>query len=341
MPLVTRPALPKIVYSHPACSNLQFAFVAGGSLAAYDFQKRQFGTITGTPTAKYDPLLGNTLTFTQLNQAFRFASRNTLSKPATIAVIVKPNLTTGGDVYFQSSNAASGITLANQVSGSVQLVARNVAVLNPTLPITANPYLIVSSIAANNTVNLMTVRLDTGVVATATSTNASSPTAGNGTFVLGNTDVGNNGAFADIAACLFSNTFLSLGAMLAWAKDPWGPWRGAVSDVSLSAQLLVNAAGWARGGSRGEASPSVPISVSAYARGGSRAAAIAIFGLDVTKLSGYAALNASSNEEILTKLSDYAILNADPNETTVAVTKFGGYAVVRTLLLRPYLSINT
>jgi hypothetical protein len=47
-----------------------------------------------------------------------------------------------------------------------------------------------------------------------------------------------------------------------------------------------------------------------------------------------------TTDEIVTKLSGYAVLNASPGETSVVVTKLNVYVIAQNALLRPYLSIN-
>lgn len=233
----TRPGFPAINFAHPANKNIQFSFVASPGLSAFDLVKKQFGTKLGSPVRVTDKVFGESLQFGSLNtDGFSFAGRGTKGAPGTIAFIGILNSTAGGSrTYFHNSSAASGLCLDNQSSGSIQLVARNVAVLNPTISVsTATPYLAIFSLAANFTVNALLLNLSTGAITTGTSTNGSGPTTANGTFLLGNLDLATQGANADLSALLWSNTFLTLDQMKAWAKDPWGPWRGvSLFDVSL------------------------------------------------------------------------------------------------------------
>jgi hypothetical protein len=125
--------------------------------------------------------------------------------------------------------------LANQLNGSFQFIARNIAAWSPTLTITtATPYLLVGCASPNGNASLMAVNLNTGVITTAFSAVANgTPGVGNGTFLLGNLDTAVGGCNADLSAVLFSNVYLSLGELQQWARDPWGPWRIPEFDPAL------------------------------------------------------------------------------------------------------------
>ena len=224
----TKPSNPQINYSHMANRNIQFSYIATPGFHAYDLVKHAFGTKTGAPTKTNDKIIGEALKFgAGTTDVYSFTSRATKSSPATIAFIGVLNSTAGSSrTYFQNSSAAGGILLDNQSSGSIQLVARGGIAMNPTIAVsTATPYFAAFSMAPNFTVHGLVLNLATGAVTTSTATNASGPSAGNATYLLGNLDLAAQSANADLAAVLFSNTFITLDGLKAWAKDPWGPWR--------------------------------------------------------------------------------------------------------------------
>jgi hypothetical protein len=122
-------------------------------------------------------------------------------------------------------------------NNSPNLQAYNGAAVNSGIPMVANvPYFAAfsASVAANN-VNFCLANLSNGTVKTGTAACGSVTTADGGCIVggdsFGQTFVGG------IAAFMFSNVYLGLPQLLAWAADPWSFWYPPVQQQVMFSGL--------------------------------------------------------------------------------------------------------
>lgn len=192
------------------------------------------GAITGSPTGAIDGVIGpatNYPTAGSTAQSTFSGNAATNDTSSTIAAIVRFPATgaTFQGIFANGSNAA-GINLGLKTPGAlVQLTMFGVVARDSAIVISPNiPYFIAASQNGSTIINYVAARLDNGVVVTSTSASGT-PTAPNGTFVIGNGPAGSTPASGNIAAVMYSNKYTSMQQLLAWAADPWSFWypRGA------------------------------------------------------------------------------------------------------------------
>ncbi len=236
--LLPRPWQPTINYRHPANRGVNFSWVATRT-GSMDLLRRTGGTVSGNPVIVNNAIIGAAVQFaSNVDDYYTYPNRPTLNLPLTIGSIINFDTlsTVNGQCVMQNSSGAGGVSLVIGTSSTNLLMsARAVANYSPTLSLTvATPYLVVGSIAPDLTVNLLAVNLSTGVVATATSGNAGTPAAADASYRIASNDLAGRSTGGDFAATLVSNTFLNGDQLLAWAEDPWAPWR----EVRFTPEVL-------------------------------------------------------------------------------------------------------
>jgi hypothetical protein len=243
--------------AHPANIGLRFAWVANGSIAAYDAVIPGRGAVNGAPKVAFDKKLGPCVAFGGTSDYFTFAHRTTANdKNVTIAVIATITGTTGNDqVFFTTdSSGTGGWRLRYTSSGTLNLVKNSIAGIDMgTGPVGNVPYLLVASNnSTSGATNFLMKRLDTGVVTTGTASDTNSPGAPNGSYALGS-NAGSAGADSNIGAVLFNAQYMTMAQLQAWAADPWGPWFNDIAasvfatwvgKVSSGVAVVADAAGF-------------------------------------------------------------------------------------------------
>lgn len=142
----------------------------------------------------------------------------------TIAAIFTGTAFTGTQVLFGNDSSGNGVFVFVNGSGVLQLSYWGGASKSSGLTLIAGiPYFIV--ISANGTTNadFFVLRMDTGSVATA-STTGSTPNAPNGTFTIGNGPGGGSTSNSAISAVAFSGAYNAPAVVRKWSSDPWGLW---------------------------------------------------------------------------------------------------------------------
>jgi hypothetical protein len=222
--------------SHPASVNARFSAIAGSSnfLTTFALSKATLGATA--PTFGLDGALGPCGIFTSAvnplsgcNFSGQFAG---LDLVATSAAIIRLSNLTAFNAIFSSNqnNNTNGYLLTVSPSGEPQfqlpgfVAAPTNSTDFPNFVTVGVPYFIVVSVVSGR-VNLLSLNLNTGQIKTATQTgNAYTAAAGNGTMGIGVNHENAYVAVGNIAAVMYSGTFLTLPQMTQWAQDPWAFW---------------------------------------------------------------------------------------------------------------------
>lgn len=239
--------LPGFDPSHVAAKGTIFSGVASGS-GFVDILRGKPGTITGTPTASIDGRMGpNTLFLGGTDECSFTGYPTTNFTSVTLAAIV--NYNGAGNPYNTAVETASnggGWFLAH--TGSViRAAAQSVAFIDSTIAIPPANVPFFYAFSTNGvTANFVLVRLDTGQIFSQGGVTSASPSAPNGTTLVGGADTTNRQASGGVATAMFNTRFMSVPELRAWAQDPWAYWypRRTLNLVGISAAAFK--AYWAR-----------------------------------------------------------------------------------------------
>lgn len=233
--------------SHPASNGTIFTAVASGNnfINANPglYGTPQIGTITGTPTASIDPIIGPSVLFGSGNK-ITFSSNSAPIGPGnTIACVcmVPAGLNTG---IFSSSdfryeiNALGNTFRCDGANSSLAFVGAT------------TPYFLASSfVSTTNNVFVMAALNGSQPIQTATVGNGASIVAGPTSWAIGFEASFGTYFTGKVAAVMGSNQVMSMSQLLGWARDPWAFWYPRAKNVWLKGTAAAGGAflaAWAR-----------------------------------------------------------------------------------------------
>ena len=226
--------LPKFNQGHVAASGCRLAAVPIGN-TFFDLVTGKAGTANSSPTTAMSGWIGPSVNFTSsstMNVSFGGMStaNDTL---VTIACIIVLNASGVFESYVSTSGTNTGWRLGLDQNNSfgMEIIQGGVAVILSNTTLTANvPYFLAAS-TTGAAANFVIKRLDNGALISAQTAYGSSPSAPNGTYLIGN---GNStGAQSNIAAAMIgTGSFLTPTQLVQWSTDPWSLWYpGLAVDV--------------------------------------------------------------------------------------------------------------
>lgn len=235
-----RPSIPAINWSHPANRNVQLSVVMTGGNGATDLVSRQRGAVTGTWTGGTTSQMGNSLTPPATGH-INFVNKPTatLTQFTLWTIITVNSLAATQDIFVASSAGAAGYTIEFTTAGQTNIRANggSAQFTNCGPVVTGVSYLYIVSLTPSGTACLLK-NLGTGTISATTGTTVASGGADSGTMEIGTSALQSNNVTTTYAALLWSFSPMSLGEMVKYSSDPWGPWR----VKPLSPALLTGAA---------------------------------------------------------------------------------------------------
>lgn len=222
---------PGIDLSHIAAGIPRFSGIASGNGSFINLMTGAPGTVAGTPTAVSDGYLGRATNFATSTDAVTFSGNPAvLDSVVTFGAIALFTSITGNQGIFNSATVGADGWLF-YVSNQLTLFANNSTVSSGTNLVGNIPYFLICSTNSSVT-NFLWMRLDNGVVSTATTSSLTSLTS-NGTYKVASDNFG-NATNSRLAAVMFSaGIFMSISQMLQWAQDPWSYWYPGLRDQLL------------------------------------------------------------------------------------------------------------
>lgn len=200
------------------------------------------GTVTGTFTSALDGNLGPSLgcgAIANSNQIAVSGAPQIAYQQGTIAAIVRPSDVTNFNAIFAGSpNTSGGLDLffANDSGALGDLMMRvfgtNIR-SNINNTVAGVPYFVVASCDAATNINFLQVNLNTGRVDTATAASSATLPLLDGTFLVAQWRGGGLGCTGNLAAVMYSGTYLSMAQLKQWAQDPWAFWYPRNTDFAL------------------------------------------------------------------------------------------------------------
>ena len=244
-PLVFPGSRPGFDPSHPAAYRPLFSTTAGRGNFTNIFTGGK-GTITngtGAPAAVMDGRIGPAINFpTSGGTGFITfpAIGGTITK-ATFAAIVVPTAVGSNQVFFDSSSTNNGLSIGLNTSSQFALTLDGVsAVASAKALVVGVPYFVAASFNGTTT-NLCLARLDTGQIYTSSGAQTGSPVS-TGLLVIGNGQGNAREAISNIAAVMYSFSYLSLPQLRAWSADPWSFWYPRTVENLIMSSLRGPAA---------------------------------------------------------------------------------------------------
>lgn len=242
--LPSRPTVGAINRGHPANRNLHCSALLSGGYPT-DLVRGLPLTFLNSTTAAWTETggLGTTLNC-GINLYGQFqgptypalkGSSNTLAVICTLAA-TNNSYSPLGTAYYLAASGGNWWVWNNGVvnQGLFGAVALNV------------PHLVAVSFldtgtTSTNRLTAVLVRFDTGAISTFDSTNfnRSGSTEINPIVANAVTVAGSQRYFGQIAAVLINRTYMPLAELLAWAQDPWGPWRVPLASWELDVSSVV------------------------------------------------------------------------------------------------------
>lgn len=244
--------------SHLASPGCQWSVVSTGTSAINIVRPKPPSAQVSAPARINDSIIGLASKFTGTTGnglAFTGGANAAADLVLTYACIFRPSsLSTNTSIVGNSTTVSSGSLLSFSKDFGNSFV---VGFLNGS-PVFANitpvvnvPYfIIVSASGVSNgswSSNWLVLRLDTGKLVTATSTQPDVGTiiASDGNMVFGgaNNPQGNNDATGNLSAAMYSSSFvMSLTQMRQWAADPWLFWYPIIGDSEQDEEWVGAAA---------------------------------------------------------------------------------------------------
>jgi len=226
-----RPANPGINWDHPACKNIRFSFAQpqNGGTNVIDLTTNTPGTLTGNaPTAIIDPIIGPALRFPSSSGGnYQWSGRKASNDPVATCGFIAKVVANGSyaNVFTTDSNAPGGGSngfFFDSTGGGVAIAVGGSGFSGRSL--TAGLYYFVGiscrATGSGSFANYVARRLDVGTITTTRATATVTSSAPNGTYQLMSATTN-----YDLAALLYSTEQMLPAQLLAWAQDPWGPWR--------------------------------------------------------------------------------------------------------------------
>lgn len=238
--------LPGVDWSHPAArgvvSGHGFSGTALGS-GLVNLLGGKLGAIgSGGPTLSLNGSIGPCATFGTTDD-YTYSGQSTANdSTGTFAAILVVNAQVGTQAIFRNSNATTGVefrisTTGLSIAGPGGSLAAGASLGSVS---TGVPYFGAFSFTGTSALAALLLRMDTGVIKTATGAPTGSPVAPNGTYRIG------LNSQSSIAAVMFSTSFLQLPQLLAWAADPWAFWYPRRDTVLVGAAAAAFQAYWAQ-----------------------------------------------------------------------------------------------
>lgn len=213
--------------SHFAARGLLFSGVPANN-GFVNLRTGQAGTKVSTATEKILARLGRASVFPGggVSAAHRFSGQDATNFGSnTIAAICSFNGIATTQLIFSNTTSNAGIALNVNSSGTLQVTMFGVVAISSSIVLSVNvPYFIVVSKNGTTGISLLVMRLDTQVIVTDAKASGT-PAVGNGTYAVGNGWAG--GTFpmdGNIAAVMFSSSYLHPSELRKWAADPWAFW---------------------------------------------------------------------------------------------------------------------
>jgi len=217
---------PGVDQSHFASRNLLFSGVPFNS-GFVNLLSGKAGTKNGSPTESIVSPLGRSSVvpgggsfhgYTYTGQdATNFTSN-------TIAVIGSFNSIATTQYFFANNTNSNGVGINITSAGLLQWTMFGVVAVSSTITLVVNvPYFIIASKNGSTGISWLVMRLDTGVIVTA-STASGTPNAGNGTYIVGNGVTTTTPMIGNLAAVMFSSAYHAPALLRQWAANPWALW---------------------------------------------------------------------------------------------------------------------
>lgn len=211
---------------HLAARRTRFSGVASRGNFISILQGGRPGAITGTPSSRLHSIIGPCTNYATAGGTDKSTFANNLASTEgalTLAAIVVWDGSTTHKYVMANGNSGSGVAL--DINGASVIYVRYTGTSSTiNMGLLADvPYLIIGSSDNSSVTNILTKRLDTGKIATGTTT-GSVAAASNGTVAIGGSPIGTDGFTGNIAAAMISATYLSLIEMIKWSERPWDFW---------------------------------------------------------------------------------------------------------------------
>lgn len=215
--------------THPAARQTRLsAVVRAGTFKEIAPQTRQATLGTTPPTFSNHSHLGPVGVFngsTSIN-AVTVAGLSTANDTvATVAAIFTITAFTSTWCPIANSGSSAGYAINIATTPGVQMVLPGTVVTSVvfgTIAVNTPYFLAVSNVTGLQ--NYVLCNLSSGQIQTATTASAYTSAALNGTADIGCWSQNSQAFDGDIAAVMWSNTFLGLGSLKMWAADPWAFW---------------------------------------------------------------------------------------------------------------------
>lgn len=213
--------------------------VDGSRRSQWDGIAGGIATVNGSPTIEVDGSLGRVVDFAGF-QSMDWAAHAMAANAdvTTIAICRVDASSTYHGVLCTSSSGASYFMQIVGATALLYLTKAGVADINSALQIPLGvPVLLAASSSINaGKVNFVARRLDTGAIQSATVSNSSASTAGNGTFRVGYTNSSSESMNGAVAAAFVSRVYLSLNELVDYSADPFALFRAPARRVYRMAQ---------------------------------------------------------------------------------------------------------
>lgn len=205
--------------THPAAAGCRFSGIATAN-GFISLLNAAIGVQTGASTFSIDGALGPSVTTaTSSYLTVTLPGTFAAATQGTMAAIYRPTSSTDSWAF----NSVGGLNGVGYSSTAFQVLIGNGSTTGSIVAVSGAPYFVVASWINASTLLFVVTNLSNGEIATQTTTTTRTNGSADTGITIGNRTSGSRNV-SGLAAVAYTNVFLSLTQLLAWAADPWSFW---------------------------------------------------------------------------------------------------------------------